>query len=395
LLGRLDKDPEATIPRCAFPILDKLLSHLTEDKPLDRVVLVATNQPGVVGTQRARDSLFTARILLKLIEHHYTKAVRATELVEYSGPLDPREAYRFFGALLMAQKKKLIDELHVSPSGGVPALNTALQQQAFRLCPEIYHLHQVVEVDPSEQGGDKPESRVLDVKGDAFLGDLLADIVVRLVKRWDYQGALDVISPYLPQLQTREVVSLLQHGVHRSGLDYKQALDTLPEGRDGYGRCALERAATGNPLVSAVEVFYLMVTQGSAGGLTDVLWQARAIFTATREVIYLPDGSQRYVENPKYKPLADLRKDPPYREIIRYANELLHEMHSSGRYPPWADESGVEEVAIRAARDYLKQWMWIDEQIYDLERNPYRKLNRAIRQTLEQKTPPTEGGEEG
>jgi hypothetical protein len=317
--------PEA-LTRCAFPILDALLKTVGEEKPIDKLLLIGTNQPeDTPASFRDRDSIYSAKIAKRHVEkNHRGTLVKTVDLKYFEQPPRREEAYRFFGDLLKPFAEDGV-ELHVSISGGIPALNAALQEQAFRLFRgQRCFIYEVLEAEAEEDG--RPRSEACRVPPDPFLLDFVADAVRRLVDRHDYLGAAKFLDAYKFQ-ELDQVKRLLVHAAYRSMLNWKGAMRLWPEEGTRFGatdealcKTSLRDGGGTNILARAVETFYVMKLRAKAGLHTEVLWQARAILTATRE---RAEDQVRYAlpELGRFMQGNDVAWN-----IVNAANELLHDM---------------------------------------------------------------------
>jgi hypothetical protein len=130
-----------------------------------------------------------------LIERDYGSKIRQPiEVVKFDlgNPSDHELTYKFWGDRLPQIVPEEVKELHVSLSGGVPALNNNLKEQAVHFYKAKCRLYQVISPSDEElrRGADLGTLQV--VSPLPFLKEVTHSIVEQLTNRYDYSGALQV-----------------------------------------------------------------------------------------------------------------------------------------------------------------------------------------------------------
>ena len=379
ILERLENN-ENELRRLRYPILKTVLEAVS--KPIDLLVLMVTDQPEKTKPEhRNRDTLYTGEILKRLIEKDYAGHVKEVRLEYYRSPPTRDQAYPYFGKLLseIAPPEKTI-KFYAPLSGGLPALNDALQEQAIRLYRDKCELFEVIP--PSEEecrkgaekGEIKPVSR-------PFLRDLAMTLVRELLGRYDYSGALEVLRTFKSVGHWKpEVEALLKHAESRMNLNFKEAAQALAsyKSRDPY-REWYESVNSDDELLRLVENYFVVEIRYNNHEFADMLPRIRLFYELGKDLLPPPPEAQDI-----WNLLNSLKN------LNRLAGDFLHQARGVGTdsinqcfRPPKSVVVTKEnhELLVPTMRE-------IAERISRLKgrelKNPYQEINEHIMRLLEE-----------
>ena len=362
---RLTEALESESCRCAFPILDAAISLVTQEHALDRLILVATDQSEQTAARyRDRDTIYSAKIAKRLIEANQRASVRLVELAYYRKAPLRDEAYVFFGELLAPLAARAV-ELHACLSGGIPALNTALQEQAFRLFRgRNCSLYEVTE-DALGAVGAAPHSRAHFVAPEPFLRDFVADMIERLLARYDYSGALDLLQAFRDAaLWNPRAEQLLTYAERRANLDLKGAEQTLPPGDPILEHRQHDNASPDGVLEWALETLAIAEARLVTREYPEVAWRVRAIMDVATNHVPTPVPGDERTAVP-----YGLIHGPEGRRFRSLVRELLH----------FGGEVSASQLegALPFLGKLLDSWIAVDGREC-AKGNPYDALNAKI-----------------
>lgn len=290
ILQRLQQDQNEA-QRLRYPILKTVLDDgvLPSGTIIDKLVLVVTDQPsGTLEQHRCRDSLFTGQVLEQLIKRDYAGRVRAVEIVRYQeNPANRERSYGFFGKYL-SQLAPDVQEFHASLSGGVPALNDSLQEQALRLYKAKCRFYEVVPPSEQESRQGTPKGTLQPVSAKPFLKDLAISIIEQLLNRYDYSGAREVLQMFRAvQFWNADVEAVLEYAERRGHLDFEGAQRALVSSREsvpGDWYAAINNRDEVTPLL---EIFYVAQLQCKTENYADLIWRVFAFAEYIKEKLSL------------------------------------------------------------------------------------------------------------
>jgi hypothetical protein len=303
ILQRLQQDPQEA-QRLRYPILKTVLDDgvLKSGKAIDKLILVVTDQPAPPQTPEqfyCRDSVNSGQVLTELIKKDYPTQVREIIVVPYQQNLSQalrERTYEFFGKLLSKEApERDVSELHASLSGGVPAFNDSLQEQALRLYKAKCRFYEVIP--PEEQamrrGAEKGQLQAVSAK--PFLRDLAVSIIEQLLNRYDYSGALEVLKMFQAvKFWDDEVEAVLHHAEHRLNLNLKEAAQALHKykNRDPF-RSWWQTAQNPQELDRVIEAYFLAEARYKNREYAEMLWRIRAVFEIGNELLARAQGGKR------------------------------------------------------------------------------------------------------
>lgn len=338
---RLTADFRSEAKRCALPILEAVLSLITESAPLDRLILVGTDQDEATDPRyRDRDTIFSAKIAKRIVESTQHASVRLVELAYYRKAPLRDESYAFFGEFLSPLAARSA-ELHVCLSGSIPALNAALQEQAFRLFRGQHcYLYEVAEDRPTGPAST-PHSTARLVPPQPFLRDFVADMIERLLNRFDYSGALDLLHGYQnTMVLDPRVESLLAYAERRANLDFEGAAKVLPR-NDPF---LLGRRQRTDAVQWALDTLAIVEARQATREYPEVAWRIRAVMDVASEHVPTPSP-----DNPASALPYQLING---KEARRYRSLVKRMLHFGGQV-----QAQQLEGAVPFLRRLIESWM--------------------------------------
>lgn len=283
--GRLQKDPSEA-QRLRYPILKTVLEDgvFASGKTIGKLILVVTNQP--LGTReefRCRDSLHTGQLLKQLIERDYPGKVGTIEVVScQENPSNRERTYNYFGKLLPeVAPEPHLQEFHASLSGGAPALNDSLQEQALRLYKVKCRFYEVIPPpeDKLRQGAEK--GTIQKVSAKPFLRDLAISIIEQLLNRYDYSGALEVLKMFTAvKFWDDEVEAVLKHAERRINFNFQEAAGPLQRYYQNIPLLGGWYQQVQKPILldQLIEAYFIIQTRYQNKEYTDLLWRVAAFY---------------------------------------------------------------------------------------------------------------------
>ncbi len=386
----LRRDPSVA-DRLRYPILKTALDVvLTDNDFLDELVLVVTDQPG--GTYerfRCRDSLYTGEIIKELIQRDYGNRVKRVSIHYYrENPANREQGYAFFGELLpRVAPEAEVGEFHAVLSGGTPALNDGLQEQALRLYKTRCRFYEVLPPGDEEslKGAEKGELQPISAK--PFLRDLAIGIIEQLLDRYDYSGALEVLDMFRPvKFWDQTVEDVLRHAERRLDLDLHEATRVLAKHKTQTGSPLskwYQAVSNPDPLRLLVEVYHVAVARCEHREYADFLWRLRLILESSKEEIYSHLGNTDWRE--VHSVHAKLGR------LVGLAGRVLHPDRGLGvRSPRGISERTVANAfgkntsvdAVVTALETLVRGLWGLQKSAPFPENPYEEINAFIKEAL-------------
>jgi len=288
ILQRLRQDPQEA-QRLRYPILKTVLDDgvLKSGQAIDKLILVVTDQPAPPQTPEhfyCRDSVNSGQVLRELIKKDYPAQVREIIVVPYQQNLSQalrERTYEFFGKLLSEEApERDVSELHASLSGGVPAFNDSLQEQALRLYKAKCRFYEVIP--PEEQamrrGAEKGQLQAVSAK--PFLRDLAVSIIEQLLNRYDYSGALEVLKMFQAvKFWDDEVEAILKHAERRINFNFSEAASPLQRFQNTEPMKTWYQQVQ-NPILldQLIETYFIAHSRYQNREYTDMLWRVSAFY---------------------------------------------------------------------------------------------------------------------
>lgn len=388
ILRRLADNYNEQDQRLRYPILKTVLDEVVgENRFLDRLILVVTDQPRTTAESfRCRDSLYTGEILKELIQRHYQHQVKDILIVPYGdNPANRERAYGFFGELLprLAPEAE-VEEFHAVLSGGVPALNDSLQEQALRLYKTKCRFYEVAP--PEEKEARKGVSKCLlqTVSVKPFLRDLAISIIEELLRRYDYSGALEALEMFKPiKFWDEKVEALLRHAERRVDFDFQEAARAIaPHAGESPFREWHAAVEAPDELTQLAEVYYIAKARCEHREFAEFLWRVRLVQESSKEEIYAHLQDERW---------AGVREaHMKLGRLAGLAGRVLHPARGMGvRSIQGISAKTIEQAfggSIREVMAVLEGLVW---GLWRLQRpgktfpeNPYAQINDYIKIAL-------------
>lgn len=283
ILQRLQRDPDLPA-RLRYPIVRTVIdSVLGTAEHIHELLLFVTDQPEEVGeTHRSRDSVNTGRILRHLIRLDYADLVENIRLVRYTNaPTNRERAYRFFGDVLpQLAPAGRVDAFYAALSGGVPALNDALQEQGLRLYKSKGRFFEVIPPDEGALRRGKSHGEARAISAGPFLRDLAVSIVEELIARHDYSGAQEVLETFRGvRFWEDPVEAVLQHAAHRLNFSFREAARVLaPFSSEEPIRHWYRSVQNPVLLDQLVETYFVAESRYRNREFLDLLWRVSAFY---------------------------------------------------------------------------------------------------------------------
>jgi len=382
------KNDSSEAQRLRYPILRTVLDEVLESgKTLDRLILIVTDQPeGTAEQFRRRDSLYTGAVLKQLIERQYQGHVKEVRIARYRGnPSNREQAYRFFGdALPQLAPNARVEELHAALSGGVPALNDSLQEQALRLYKTKCRFYEVVPPSEEEARAGAVRGTLQPVSAKPFLRDLAISIIEQLLGRYDYSGALEVLEMFRAvRFWDEKVEAALRHAERRINLDFRGAARAIQGYRDdpslGQWSQAISQA---DQLGQLVETYYIAKARCEHHEYADFLWRVRLIWESTKEEVY------NHLPNPQWEETRGAHD--ALSSLIGLTGHVLHPDRGGGIRPVRgisaeiiAEKFGNSVEEVVATLGSLVGFLWKRHRGEEpFPGNPYEQINRYMKESL-------------
>jgi len=392
ILERLEKPDQYPNEwrRLHYPILKTVLDEFPCSSVVDKLILVVTDQPqGTDERFRCRDSVYVGEVLKRLIEKDYSEKVREILVVRYQGnPSDRESSYKFFGkALPQLAPNAEVKQFHAALSGGTPALNNSLQDQALRLYRTKCRFYQVVPPSESEVHAGAEKGKIQPVSARPFLRDLATVIVEQLLHRYDYSGALEVLNMFRPiRFWQNEVEAALRHAERRLDLDLKGATQALR-------RCSRrpplsiwhQAVSNPDPLKLLVEVYYVAIARFEHREYAEFLWRLRLIFESSKEAIL------DHLGNPKWERVHNAHTK--LGALVGLAGRVLHPMRGRGVTSPRGISGASIAKALKSQtpnpNEVVEVLRTLVEELWRLQKpsdpfpkNPYEEINAFVKAGL-------------
>ena len=393
ILQRLQQNSNE-VQRLRYPILKTVLDDgvLASGKILDQLVLIATDQPSSTPEQhRCRDSLFTVQVLKRLIEQDYSRRIRAIEIVSYQeNPANRERSYGFFGKCL-SQLASGVQEFHASLSGGVPALNDSLQEQALRLYKDKCHFYEVIPPSEQESRQGAPKGTLQPVSAKPFLKDLAISIIEQLLSRYDYSGALEVLKMFSAvKFWDKDVEAVLEYAERRGHLDFERAKRALESYASSTPPISCWYRAVNNrdKVTPLLEILYVAQLQHKTENYADFIWRVSAFSE------YLKDELLRgQLSNPIETKVLNIN-DRLSTNLRELRNKVVHDLKGISRDEIEDKFTPHEDIARKFSgeTDKMKLLMYTLEELARMViqlkqsnselRNPYDEINDWLRNKL-------------
>lgn len=395
ILKRLRADPSEA-QRLRYPILKTVLDDgvLVSGKTIDKFLLVVTDQPeGTPEQHRCRDSLFTGQVLKELILQDYLGKIRAAEVVSYQeNPANRERAYGFFGTLLLRlAPDSQVQEFHASLSGGAPALNDGLQEQALRLYKAKCHFYEVNPPSEQESRAGAEKGTLQPVSAKPFLRDLAISIIEQLLNRYDYSGALEVLKMFKAiKFWGDKVEAALRHADYRLNLNFNEAAGVLKQYKNSQPFQAWWQTANqSQELDRIIEAYFIAESRYRNREYADMLWRIRAIFEIAHGLLARKTAGR----NPSEQEQAVTRLVYSLLGLKNLSNAMLHDLEgvSIGKInqeftPPdtirakYGCKANYEFI-IPTLRELITLLSAIEGRSATLQ-NPYQVINQYILKEL-------------
>jgi len=369
ICGRLQSNSDEQ-KRLRYPIVKTSVEGtLGKVKKIDKLVLVTTNQKeGTSESFRCRDSLNTGRVIKYLIEHDYQNRINEINLIQYENhPTDRKRTYEFYGQLLtsIAPEDK-VKEFHASVSGGIPALNDSLQEQAIRLYKSKCNIYSVIP--PSDENGRKGADigMLQPVHPAPFLKDLSVSIISELIDRYDYSGAIDVLRTFKAvKFWDEEVEVILRHAEFRLNLNFEESAGVLVQYKFKQPfKEWWQSVSDPKPLDRIIEAYFIAESRYRNHEYADMLWRIRSIREIGKNLhagINYPDIKNTPLGS-KWKDASKLLGD--LRGLCNLANDALHELE--GISVSYINNAFSAPKIIHDKHSYQKNHQYIIPTLYEI-----------------------------
>jgi hypothetical protein len=360
ILQRLRQDPQEA-QRLRYPILKTVLDDgvLKSGKAIDKLILVVTDQPAPPQTPEqfyCRDSVNSGQVLTELIKKDYPAQVGEIIVVPYQQNLSQalrERTYEFFGKLLSKEApERDVSELHASLSGGVPAFNDSLQEQALRLYKAKCRFYEVIP--PEEQamrrGAEKGQLQAVSAK--PFLRDLAVSIIEQLLNRYDYSGALEVLKMFQAvKFWDDEVEAILKHAERRINFNFSEAASPLQRFQNTEPmKTWYQQVQKPILLDQLIETYFIAQSRYQNREYTDMLWRVSAFYENGLRLI-----------------AAKLLKLPALESEPRLKSTVLEGSHSK-LHKQMLKDPKAKRICIPKGKDKGKVCFW-ESNVYN-----FRKL---------------------
>jgi hypothetical protein len=395
ILKRMEKNLEGELQRCRYPILGAVLESIVQEEPIDHLVLVVTDQPPSTSPEhRDRDSVHTGEILKRLIDRDYEDRVREIEVIPYRLRPAREESYAFFGELLPQVAPVKDSDLHASLSGGIPALNDSLQEQALRLYRDKCHLYEVEPPSEEECRRGIEKGVLKPVSAKPFLKDLAISLIEQLINRYDYSGALEVLKVFRAvKFWADEVEVVLEYAERRAHLDFDGAKKKLSRYQNQSPLRQWFRAVNNRDAVTPLaEIWYVAQTRVETEDYADLIWRIFALSEYLKERL-LPkkiDPKSPWavicsINERLYPCLKSLRN-----AVIHDLKGISYEMIEAN-FRPHQEIKQLYNSNLRPMELLLLTLEYLVTQAIQLERggqaqlsNPYREINSWLKRQFQQ-----------
>lgn len=404
ILQRLQEN-ENEFQRLRYPILKTVLDDgvLQSSKAIDKLILVVTDQPPPPATPERfyrRDSLNSGHVLKLLIQRDYPSQVREIAIVPYRENLSQarEQGYAFFGEILpKIAPEPEVKEFHACLSGGIPALNDSLQEQALRLYKAKGRFYEVIPPPEEELRAGTPKGTLQPVSAKPFLRDLAISVIEQLLNRYDYSGALEVLKMFRAvKFWDDESEAILQHAEQRINLNFEEAAEAIksycanPQISEWYNA-----VSEVNQIRQLIETYYIAKARYEHHEYADLLWRIRLIYESIKEEV------QAHLSDPEWKMVGEAFSS--LSPLIGLAGRVLHPARGEGirrlrgiskkeiadnfRAPLFvAAKHGTPSnkgILIISTLKTIIEFLWSQKNKGPLPQNPYDQINNYLKKKLE------------
>ena len=203
-----------------FPILEPGLDFVLRNGPIDRLLMVSTDQPETEPL-RVNDTADTAKVLGRLCKSRYGDVIGQVEasFVELSEPNDSATYERLRSALATLALPRSNDTIVLLPTGGMPKVKDYLRLAAFYLFGLGTRVVEVLPPKPDISGADM--GRPVETR-EPFVLEAIRQAAIVQVNRSDYQGALATLQGFAPESWPADVLDALAKASARMNLDFAE-----------------------------------------------------------------------------------------------------------------------------------------------------------------------------
>lgn len=214
---------QSLIAPILFPALDFALKKVEE---IDVLILLVTNNLDK-NEHWHWDTIESGKLLQKMIDSNakLKRKILKTEIVEVQNPNFYDDAYESIGKELAGRfEKAKVEKVFASISGGVPAMNSALQSQII----DRFGAKSVL-LQTKEPPQDKKEKGILGkpekLENWRFRRTAVLRIIRTLLDRYDYEGVLILLEQ--ENINDRVIRALCAHAKARFNFDFDDATKEL------------------------------------------------------------------------------------------------------------------------------------------------------------------------
>jgi hypothetical protein len=399
------KENESEYQRLRYPILKTVIQEIVNrNRNIDGLYLIVTNQPETVSEEyRCRDTINSGKVLRELIVKDFKGRVPENEnfmLVEYQKPIDRETSYTFFGKFLGLLINKYKDlKLHASLSGGIPALNDCLRDQAFRICREKCRFYEVIPPNLQQLRNGVEKGTLKEIRIDPFLKDLAIDLIKELLATYDYIRCLRILEIFKAQkFWDEKIEDVLRHAHRRINFNFKGSYEPIKKHKanEPFKKWIEDISDIVNKkknekINRLIELIYIISIKYSNEEYTDLLWRVKAFKENVKKLVNnTAQGRKKEtidITNELIKSLSGLGKlrDEIIHNIrgasLKDINDHFEPSNHIIRKNPWYTQeiyspSNNHKLLIPTLREILIQlFPSMKERI---ERDPYKEINEYI-----------------
>jgi len=213
---RILKEFKTLAPKLSMPMLEVAVDYiLRRDKAIDRMVLIATDQPETeLPKHRDNDTLFFAEIIKRLLAKKI-KDIRVVLIKQNPSNVD--DMLDFFKQVLKRGKALQMENMqkcYTLTTGGVPGASMALLMQSIE-----YYREKCYPLYVSEKTGHVIPLRI----GSQMLTSFRNETISKALDRYDYSAVAAMLADQADE-QERFCWRLAEYAKHRLYFDFDTAL---------------------------------------------------------------------------------------------------------------------------------------------------------------------------
>jgi len=198
-----------------FPILEPALAHVLRTGPIDRLLMIATDQP----SKHPNDTVDTAKVLEKLCWVRFGAVIRDIDpgFDVLPAPFSA-DAYERLRSKMAPVAEEIGHEIFLLPTGGIGKVKDYLRLAAFHLFGLGTRVVEVLPPEPEISGADLGQAAEV---FEPFVRESIRQTAIVQINRSDYQGALATLQGFDRHSWPADVLDALARAAGRLNLDFE------------------------------------------------------------------------------------------------------------------------------------------------------------------------------